>query len=145
VPVIVFAAMDGRTPLRERIGARVRALRLERGWSVAEFCARLGWSRSYYYKVESGELGLSWEGLTKMARVFRLDEVDLLMFPDANPLRHGIYDLLRRASEPALLRTKLFILEELERRGEGQSEVIPVESSAPKVKAVGRKRKGAAR
>ena len=106
--------MDDRLSLRQRLGSRLQSLRQERGWSIEEACLRIGCSRSYYYKIEAGQADCSIEMLAKLAREFRLDVVDLFTFPGA-ALRHGIYDLLRTASEPVLLRTKLFVLEELDR------------------------------
>lgn len=136
--------MEETTRLRVRIGLRLRELRGEKGWSVLEFCARSGWSRGYYYKVERGAVGLSWEGLEKMARVLRIDPVDFLVFPDADPLRHGIYDLLRRVPESTLLKTKIFVLEEIARVATTAPSVTSAdgnEAVAPKV----RKRKGGVR
>lgn len=93
-------------------GARLRALREEKGWSVADAVARLGCSVGYYYKLERGVQEPSFEMLDALARVFWLDVVDLFVFPDASPLRHGIYDLLRKSPEHMLLRTKLSLLEQ---------------------------------
>jgi transcriptional regulator with XRE-family HTH domain len=105
--------IDERVALRRRIGERLRALRVERGWSVDEACLRVGCSRGYYYKLERGYQDLSLDMLGKLARVFRLDEVDFFMFPETSPLRHGVYDLLRRVPEAVLLRTKLSLLEQM--------------------------------
>jgi transcriptional regulator with XRE-family HTH domain len=115
--------MDERVVLRQRFGARLKALRLERGWSVDEVCLRIECSKGYYYKLERGEKDFSLEMLARLAQAFRLDEVDFFTFPEASPLRHGIYELLRTAPEPTLLRTKLFLLEDLERSASRASAV----------------------
>lgn len=121
--------MDDRLSLRQRLGSRLRSLRQERGWSIEEACLRIGCSRSYYYKIEAGQADCSIEMLATLAREFRLDVVDLFTFPGAG-LRHSIYDLLRTASEPVLLRTKLFALEELERTPKALSS-IPQDEPQP--------------
>lgn len=108
--------MNERIALRHRFGSRLRALRQECGWSVEEACLRVGCSKGYYYKLEEGRREFSVEMLVKLAQAFRLDEVDFFTFPDASPLRHSIYELLRKSPEPVLLRMKLFLLEDLERQ-----------------------------
>jgi transcriptional regulator with XRE-family HTH domain len=105
-------AAEELSALRQRFGLRLRALREERGWTADETCTRVGCSRGYYYKLERGERDFSLEMLARLASTFRLDELDFFMFPETSPLRHGVYDLLRRAPEPVLLRLKLSLLEE---------------------------------
>jgi transcriptional regulator with XRE-family HTH domain len=132
--------MDDRLSLRQRLGSRLRSLRQERGWSIEEACLRIGCSRSYYYKIEAGQADCSIEMLATLAREFRLDVVDLFTFPDA-ALRHSIYDVLRTAPEPVLLRTKLFVLEELE----GVSKAVPSTTHGEPQPGAAHRRKRAAR
>lgn len=105
--------MTLKTELRDLFGARLRALRAERGWTGADAAARVGCSEGYYYKLERGAQDCSLEMVARLAQTYHLDEVDLFTFPGASPLRHGIYDLLRRAPEAVLMRTKLFVMEQL--------------------------------
>ena len=130
--------MDDRLSLRQRLGSRLRSLRQERGWSIEEACLRIGCSRSYYYQIEAGQADCSIEMLATLAREFRLDVVDLFTFPDA-ALRHGIYDLLRTASEPVLLRTKLFVLEELDET----PKALPTTQDEPHPAATHRRKRAA--
>jgi transcriptional regulator with XRE-family HTH domain len=120
--------IDEQAALRQRFGLRLRALRLERGWSADEACSRVDCSRGYYYKLERGERDFSLEMLARLARAFRLDEIDFFMFPETSPLRHGVYDLLRRSPEQVLLRLKLSLLEDL---GQQVSDEAPSAGSRP--------------
>lgn len=115
--MVEIEVMDDHAVFRERFGARLRALRLEAGWTAAEVADRIGCTIGNYYKLERGAVDIGTQLFLRLRNLFRLDEVDFYTFPDANPLRHGIYELLRKAPEEVLLKTKLFVLEELRRQG----------------------------
>ena len=146
--MLVFTAMDRRHALRERIGRRLRMLRTEKGFRAPEVIARLACSESHYYKIERGEIEVTSAMLSKLARVFHTDEVDLLIFPDEDPLRHGVYEILRLAPEPVLLRAKAFVLDEIARLPVPATIVAaePADIAPATTKpAPARKKKGAAR
>lgn len=111
------ADMDETAIFRERFASRLRTLRQELGLSTHDVAARIGCTIRHYNKLERRESWIADSMLVKLRKAFRLDEVDFFVFPDANPLRHGIFDLLRGAPEEVLLKTKLFVLEELRRHG----------------------------
>lgn len=113
--------IEERVAQRKHFGARLRSLRHECGWSVEEASLRVGCSTTHYYKLEEGAKDFTSSMLIKLGRAFRLDQVDFFTFPEASPLRHGIFELLRKAPEPVLLRMKLFLLEELERQPKAAS------------------------
>jgi transcriptional regulator with XRE-family HTH domain len=45
--------------LQKRFGARVRKLRLGRGWTQVDFAERLGLDRSYLAQIEGGQRNVS--------------------------------------------------------------------------------------
>jgi transcriptional regulator with XRE-family HTH domain len=123
--VLEFATMDRRLLLRHQLAERLQGLREEKGWSVEETIARIGCSRAHYYKLESGNTDYSSEMLVMLARAFGLDAADFFICPKAKPDRHGLYDLLRRCPEPMLLRTRLWVLEQMASAG-----TLPVATAA---------------
>jgi transcriptional regulator with XRE-family HTH domain len=108
--------MDRQAIFSERFGTRLRVLREEKGWSPAEVAARLGCSTDHYRKLESGAKGIARPMLCELARVFRIDEVDFFIFPEADPVRHGLYEMLRQYSPSEILRAKAAILDDQMRR-----------------------------
>lgn len=108
--------MDRQAVLAQRFGERLRALREEQGWTGAEVAFRLGCSAGHYYKLETGRKEIASAMLCKLARVFRVDEVDFFIFPAVDPVRHGLYDMLRRLSPSEILRAKAAILDDQLRR-----------------------------
>ena len=56
----------GKRALR-RLGHRIRALRLERGWSQEEFALEVDLARSYMGGVERGERNISFINLARIA------------------------------------------------------------------------------
>jgi transcriptional regulator with XRE-family HTH domain len=108
--------MDRQTLFSQRFGQRLRALREEKGWRPAEVAARLGCSTDHYRKLEFGTKGIARPMLCDLARVFRVDEVDFFIFPDADPVRHGLYEMLRQFSPSEILRAKAAILDDQMRR-----------------------------
>lgn len=136
--------MDDTLVFRERFAARLRALRHELGLTTAEVAARIGCTIRHYNKLERREVWVADSMLVRLRKALRLDEVDFFVFPDANPLRHGIYDLLRNAPEEVLLKTKLFVLEELRRQGAARALESPSAAAAittAQPEAVGERKK----
>lgn len=56
-----------RPDVKTRFGARLRGLRLSRGWSQEAFASRVGLDRSYVGGVERGERNISLENICAMA------------------------------------------------------------------------------
>ena len=53
--------------IRLQFGARVRQLRVGRGWSQEEFARQVGLDRSYIGGVERGERNISLENICRIA------------------------------------------------------------------------------
>jgi len=69
-------APAGASPLR--LGARVKALRLARAWTLEETSARTGLSRSALSKIEREEASPGFQAIQHLAQGFGLDLVEFL-------------------------------------------------------------------
>ncbi|MEU6847227.1 XRE family transcriptional regulator [Streptomyces sp. NPDC046716] len=65
-------------PLVERIGARIRAERDRRGWTLAELADASGVSRAMIHRIERGESNPTAVVLGKLSAAFRLSVATLL-------------------------------------------------------------------
>ena len=63
--------------IKKIFGARVRALRTEKGWSQEDFAFECGLHRTYISAVERGERNISLENIKKIANTFRIDIAEL--------------------------------------------------------------------
>ena len=63
--------------IKKIFGARVRALRTEKGWSQEDFAFKCGLHRTYIGAVERGERNISLENIKKIASTFRIDIAEL--------------------------------------------------------------------
>ena len=63
--------------IKKIFGARVRALRTEKGWSQEDFAFECGLHRTYIGAVERGEGDISIENFKKIANTFRIDIAEL--------------------------------------------------------------------
>ena len=63
--------------IKKIFGARVRALRTEKGWSQEDFAFECGLHRTYIGAVERGEGNISIENFKKIANTFRIDIAEL--------------------------------------------------------------------
>jgi transcriptional regulator with XRE-family HTH domain len=61
-----------------KLGKRVRALRLDRGWTQEELAHRSGLNRSYMSDVERGRSNVSLSTLQKIARPLGISLAELL-------------------------------------------------------------------
>ena len=73
--------------------------------SRSRFCGSI-------YGFERGRHGISFRHLVELARLLKLDELDLFTFPDATP-RHDLIDLTRRAPLRVILSTRQHLLAKL--------------------------------
>jgi len=64
-----------------RLGARIRELRHERGWTQFEMSERIGLDRSYVSEVETGKIEIRLRNLELVAQAFNLELHQLLKFP----------------------------------------------------------------
>jgi transcriptional regulator with XRE-family HTH domain len=55
------------------LGARVRSLRAERGWSQEAFAHHCGLDRTYYGGIERGERNVAVINLLKIARALEIE------------------------------------------------------------------------
>lgn len=70
---------------RERVGARIRELRVGQNLSQEALALESGLSRVMIIKVESGEKSVACERLWDLADVLRVDVVDMLSAPSTDP------------------------------------------------------------
>ena len=63
--------------IKKIFGARVRALRTEKGWSQEGFAFECGLHRTYIGAVERGERNVSLENIKKIADTFKIDIAEL--------------------------------------------------------------------
>ena len=68
--------------LRNKFGARVRALRTNKLWSQEEFAFECGLHRTYIGAIERGERNVSLENIAKIADSLEIEIADL--FPKAS-------------------------------------------------------------
>ena len=65
--------MEAFENTKKIFGARVRALRTEKGWSQEDFAFECGLHRTYIGAVERGERSISLYNIKKIANIFRID------------------------------------------------------------------------
>ena len=63
-----------------RLGKRIRALRIEKGWTQFEM-AEMGFDRSYMAEVETGKVEICLRNLEVVAQTFGLELYQLLKLP----------------------------------------------------------------
>ena len=63
--------------IKKIFGARVRALRTEKGWSQEDLAFECGLHRTYIGAAEREERNISLENIKKIAKTFRIDIADL--------------------------------------------------------------------
>src|SRR5262245_27495412 len=82
-------------------GARVKALRLERGLSVQHLAAALGCDLTVIYHIERGRHGISFLRLQQLDAVLHVYALDLFTFAGETP-RHDLIELTRKATPEAV-------------------------------------------
>ena len=63
--------------IKKIFGARVRALRIEKGWSQKDFAFECGLLRTFIGDVEREERNISIENIKTIANTFRIDIAEL--------------------------------------------------------------------
>lgn len=64
--------------LSDVIPNRVRALRAEKGWSLADLAERAGTTRSQIQKLETSQRRLDFEWVSRLAKAFEISEQELI-------------------------------------------------------------------
>lgn len=80
--------------LQQRVGRNVRALRKQMGLSQAQFGAHFDYDRTFIGHIERGERNLTVQSVERLAELFEVDPVDLLLEPSDLEIR------LERARRP---------------------------------------------
>ncbi len=84
----------GRTPAKP--GAIVKALRIERGWTLAEVSRRAGYPVSSLSKIENDRISLTYDKLLRLSAAFEVDISRLFGAPDsADPVSGGRRSITR--------------------------------------------------
>lgn len=99
------------------IGARVRKLREERGWSLTDLAGRMGTTAGQITKLQNGDLQISLLWMRRFARAFGIkmgallppDEMDLSRSDEAAELLEIFYGV-PEAERPALLRAAVAVI-----------------------------------
>jgi XRE family transcriptional regulator, aerobic/anaerobic benzoate catabolism transcriptional regulator len=98
---VVLLLNDGRE-LLGRLGANVRALRKERGWSRRDLAARTGISERFLADVETGVGNPSVLRLQELAHAFEVELATLLVAPRTLAPRHVALLGLRGAGKSTI-------------------------------------------
>jgi transcriptional regulator with XRE-family HTH domain len=101
----VITSPVAMSPFLKLLGARLKALRLEQGLSVAEVAHELGCDVSSIYSMEKGRHAPSFQRLNQLAELLKLDELDLFTFP-TEKTRHELIEMTRHASMGTLAAMK---------------------------------------
>lgn len=72
------------TDIKEKFGARIRSVRLERGLSQEDFADLCGLDRTYIGGIERGERNVSLVNIDKIAQALGLPAADLFRFNNEN-------------------------------------------------------------
>jgi transcriptional regulator with XRE-family HTH domain len=88
-------------PFLALLAERLKQLRESRGISVNDAAARLGVSRVFIWRIESGAQPIPTAMLPQMAELLDVDEGDICTFPLV-ATRHALYEATRNLSEEQL-------------------------------------------
>ena len=64
--------------IQEKLGARIRELRLKTGLSQEKFALKIGMDRTYFSSVEMGKRNISIVNIEKIAKGFEISLSELL-------------------------------------------------------------------
>ena len=103
-PLVLVHTRDSDTgspaPTPIDLGARLRELRMERGWSLEEASDHIGLSRSALFKVEKGRMSPTFDAMRKIAAGYGLDVAQLLV-PASEHRATGRRSVSRRGQSAA--------------------------------------------
>lgn len=66
--------------IKQKLGKRIKELRVKEGYSQEEFASRCGLHRTYISDIERGERNVSVENIEKIARALKIAPDELLKF-----------------------------------------------------------------
>ena len=84
--IIRIARENGAVSVAEplNLGARVRELRKERGWTLEQAAGHAGLARSTLSKIENGQMSPTYEALKKLAEGLAISVPQLFIPPSSN-------------------------------------------------------------
>jgi transcriptional regulator with XRE-family HTH domain len=91
--------------IHKLFGARIRKLREEQKLSAVDVAALIGCDVSHYYSIERGTHPPSFALLLAIAKVLKVDEADLFIWPGSG-LRHDLREQIRVIPAPSLSEVK---------------------------------------
>jgi transcriptional regulator with XRE-family HTH domain len=91
--------------IHKLFGGRVRQLREEQKLSAVDVAALVGCDVSHYYSIERGTHPPSFALLLAIAKVLKVDEADLFIWPGSG-LRHDLHEQIRHVPAPSLSEVK---------------------------------------
>jgi transcriptional regulator with XRE-family HTH domain len=97
----------------ESIGARVRELRKQRGWSLSELARKAGIARSYLFRIEEGKSSPTYEKIRALAEA--LGALPSELFGEEPPAVPA--SLQQFAEEEKLGSAEIQMLAQIEHRG----------------------------
>lgn len=81
----VAVTLPAMTPLRKRFANAVRRLRKAAGISQEAFAAQSGIDRSYYGRIERGEINISLDNIERIAGALAISPGKLMSEADMEP------------------------------------------------------------
>jgi transcriptional regulator with XRE-family HTH domain len=97
----VLASDAHMLSIHKLFGGRIRQLREEQKLSAVDVAALIGCDVSHYYSIERGTHPPSFALLVAIAKVLKVDEADLFIWP-GNGLRHDLREQIRLVPPPSL-------------------------------------------
>jgi transcriptional regulator with XRE-family HTH domain len=111
---LVLAFDASMQSIHKLFGTRIRQLREEQKLSAVDVAALIGCDVSHYYSIERGTHPPSFALLVAIAKVLKVDEADLFIWP-GNGLRHDLREQIRLVSPPSLGEVKEALDEAVDR------------------------------
>ena len=66
--------------IKQKLGKRIKELRIKEGYSQEEFASHCGLHRTYISDIERGERNVSIENIEKIAKALKIEPNELLKF-----------------------------------------------------------------
>lgn len=101
----MLASSTSMRPVSKLLGARIKELRLEQHMSAIEVAAHLDVDSSHYYAIERGTANPSLAGIIALAKAFKVDELDLFVWPGTGA-RADLHEVVRRVPNASLAELK---------------------------------------
>ncbi len=133
----VLSVEDPMASILKPFGMRLKSLRLDQKLDMKNAAAALGMAETTLYAYERGDASPAFSTLTALAKLYKVDEAALFIWPDTH-LRHQQWELLRLASNDEIASAKP-ALEKLFPRSARALETA-AESHRTKTRRAGRRR-----